>query len=160
MAKRKKVVDFPDRAADISGLRLPGKLHRLRPELIEGQENKDDGRPFDGAQDRLVYHWRLGELETLLTVEGRKLELPDDAPAELQTILEAQIEEVANPRIKQASRELFRAAESAGGKAIADLSDDEMRALLALLLWDRKGLDKELKVRPPGDWVKRQLKEG
>lgn len=152
MAKRKKVVDFPDRAADISGLRLPGKLHR--------RENKDD--------DRLIYHWQVpvlspvegGELETLLTVEGRKLELPDDAPAELQAILDAQIEEVLSPKIKQVTRELFRAAESAGGKAIADLSDDEMRALLALLLWDRKGLDKELKVRPPGDWVKRQLREG
>lgn len=85
-----------------------------------------------------------GPLPTDPTPEQSAAAIAARAAAEQQAIQDA-------AALRQAIRAKLASAE---GKRVDDLLVGELRALLAYLLWREGGIDKDLKVKPIGEWGK------
>ena len=94
------------------------------------------------------------------TLSPTQITFPDDTDPALLSLMQAQISRIGQPPSWDgAALSLFNLAGSAVGVAVQDLTTAQVKALLLLILWDRKALDNELKVKPLRTWVKRRPAE-
>jgi hypothetical protein len=112
-------------------------------DLIESQIGIRPG--VSTAEDRVILHGL--ELQP-----AQKAAVAQYFAAHPQaTAVQRQAQEEASA---QTLRDAVKAvAETTAGVAINDLTAQQVKALVAILLWQAGAIDAELKVRPLGEWV-------
>lgn len=98
------------------------------------------------------YGWRGGAWDDYSQVEWRDQVIPQPSLAELQAAW-SEIE-AEGQQANQTLVNIKNTAQSAAGVALADLTQAQIKSLLAILLWQAGGVDKDGLVRPLGEWVK------
>lgn len=106
-----------------------------------------------------TYSFTAGALSGTFTVTETQIIFPADTDPAMLTLIQAQLAKVGQPpEWDGPAQNLFTLAQSAVGVAIQDLTTPQVKALLVLVLWDKKAIDNNLKVKPLGGWVKRRPK--
>lgn len=113
-----------------------------------------------GTLERLgenTYEWLLNSHTATVTIGDTGAILSPDASPEQAAMFEAAISDYDQPPKWDASaKNLFTLAQSAVDVAVQDLTTPQVKALLLVVLWDKKAIDNNLKVKPLREWVKRR----
>lgn len=107
----------------------------------------------------LTYLWVLGENETILTVTAEGVTLAADASPEQVAMLEAALRG-DEPAWHAPGRILFNRVLPLVGTSVTDWAAADFMKVVTLLLWNRKALDNNLKLRHPREWVARRPGDG
>ena len=84
----------------------------------------------------------------------RTLSLANDQPAD-QPEIEAALNNIGQPDPKlQAGKQISDRLTSLAGKDIRDLTTNQLKLLLAVVVWNQKGLNLDGTLKHPADWVR------
>lgn len=111
------------------------------------------------TDSELTYLWVLGENETILTVTAEGVTLAADASPEQVAMLEAALRG-DEPAWHAPARILFNRVLPLVGTSVIDWTAADFMKVVTLLLWNRKALDNNLKLRHPREWVARRPGDG
>lgn len=107
---------------------------------------------------RYSYHW-TNEIDSgVYTWTPEAIEVDTQYPA-LIAAIRAAVAEQTEPGRAAALRRLKTLALSTVGVDLEDLTNPQIKALLAVLLYDAKAIDDQGKIRPLREWVRRWLEE-
>jgi hypothetical protein len=126
----------------VAGVHLPGQTALLSRDV-----------------DTYTLGWRVGSNFTTVSYDfaNRRVTIPDDAPQELIDILAARLVAFGGPpEWDAAARQVLAVAQSAVGVDVRNLTAAQVRALLALVLFDKKAIGADLTIRPLREWVIRR----
>lgn len=107
-----------------------------------------------------VWEWRPAEGVLITAVIGDgSIEIDDATDQAYVDILQAALDATAatEPEWSGLFRQVRQAANSAVGVALTDLTNAQIKALLAVLLFEKKAVDQNGKVRPLAEWVRRRV---
>ena len=112
--------------------------------------------------DSYGYYWELEGDATTVTLDfvARQVVIPDEtSPAQQAALATALAAFGQPPAWDAAARQVLQLAQSAVGVDIRQLTDAQRWALLAVVLFDKKAIAADLKIRPLRDWVIRKPNE-
>lgn len=143
------ILDIPPELAVYTGNDIPN-LHLNGSVSIQVPD--EAGNPvavwtYDGNAETLVFD-----------PTAQTIEVDDGIPAEQLVVLQAALSRPQLDADKRAARQaIIDLAQSAVGVDIRDLTAAQIKALLALVLWDKKAIGNDLTIQPLGDWVQRRV---
>lgn len=130
-------------------LNFPQGFDRQKFHLVGQVENMGGG----------VWEWRPADGVTIVAAIGAgSVEIDDATDQAYVGLLQAALTAAAEtePEWGPVYRAVKSAAQSAVGVALTDLTNAQIKALLAVLLFEKKAVDQDGKVRPLAEWVKRR----
>lgn len=107
------------------------------------------------TDSELTYLWVLNDNEAILTVTAEGVTLATDASPEQVAMLEAALRG-DEPAWHAPARILFNRVLPLVGTSVTDWAAADFMKVVTLLLWNRRALDNNLKLRHPREWVKRR----
>lgn len=106
-----------------------------------------------------VWEWQPAEGVTITATIGEAtIEIDDATDQTYVDILQAALDAAAEtePPWGPVYRQVKQAAQSAVGVALTDLTTNQIKALLAVLLFEKKAVDNDGNIRPLAEWVRRR----
>lgn len=106
-----------------------------------------------GAESRKVLYWTGRRVETLTEAEwlAQRGPLPaDPTPQDTAAALTARQQDTQDAAALRAA--IRTRLDALVGKRIDDLLVGDLKTLLLYLVWRENGIDKDMKVRPIGEW--------
>jgi len=107
-----------------------------------------------------VWEWRPAEgVLIVAAIGGGSIEIDDATDQTYVDILQAALDTAAatEPEWSGLFRQVRTAANSAVGVRLTDLSNTQIKALLAVLLFEKKAVAPDGTIRPLADWVRRRV---
>ena len=127
---------------DIKLVKLPGAKWTVS---TNGNVIVTKWQPSYETAREVVFNWDF---------DRRILMLANDQPADEPEVTAA-LAAVGEPDPKlSAGKEISERLSSLAGKDIRDLTANQLKLLLAVVVWNMKGLNLDGTLKPPGQWVK------
>ncbi len=115
-------------------------------------------RPDEAGRFVVDWRWQDEWLTLYIDPTSQQIEVDDSISPERLAVLQAALD---RPQIEAersaAMQNVIDLAQSAVGVDIRNLSQNQILALLAVVLWDKKAIARDLTIRPLGEWVRRRV---